>query len=343
MIAAWPGMGNVALIAASYLIQELGMTQGDELPPGDHFEVSEIAAKDGLVQPVRQPRGLFFHWKNPGESRDLVVFISEAQPSTGGIAYAEKLLSEARRLGVERIVTFASLASGLHPSQNPKVSGVATDDGTLELLRRAEVEPIPDGEIGGMNGLLLGVAARDGFPGIGLLAEIPFFAMRVPNPKAARAALSVFSVLAGIDISLESIDRQAAVVDQALIEAMEQIEAQGEGGDTSDTGEASDTTDSGERSASGEGDEGREPGDADNTGAPAPSDKHPDPDIPAEPPIRSPDGRVIDPASIANIERLFDAAKRDPNEAVKLKAELDRLGIFKRYEGRFLDLFKRAG
>ena len=42
------------------------------------------------------------------------------------------------------------------------------------------------------------------------------------------------------------------------------------------------------------------------------------------------------------IETLFQAAHGDRSKAVELKALLDRLGHFKRYENRFLDLFKKA-
>jgi len=45
----------------------------------------------------------------------------------------------------------------------------------------------------------------------------------------------------------------------------------------------------------------------------------------------------------AQIERLFEDARRDPAKAMPLKNELDRLGVFKKYEDRFLDLFRRAG
>ena len=31
MIAAWPGMGSVASIAALYLVRELNMTEGEDL------------------------------------------------------------------------------------------------------------------------------------------------------------------------------------------------------------------------------------------------------------------------------------------------------------------------
>jgi hypothetical protein len=49
-----------------------------------------------------------------------------------------------------------------------------------------------------------------------------------------------------------------------------------------------------------------------------------------------------DPATRARVEALFDAARSDRGKALELKAELDRLGLFKEYEDRFLDLFKRG-
>lgn len=308
MIAAWPGMGSVASIAALYLVRELNMTEGEELPPGGHFDVGEVEARQGIIAPVRLPRGRFFTWTNPGPGRDLVVFLAEAQPSYACLSYAEKLLDVAQRKGVERVVTFASLACGLHPSEHPKVSGVATDVAALDELRRAEVGPIADGQIGGLNGLLLGAAAARGLAGVGLLAEIPFFAMRVANPKAARAALSVFSVLAGIDVSLDALSRQAAAFDLAMAEAIERMRRESEVNEPEEV------------DVDGEGVE-PEP-------SPAPDAKQ---------------SAADEAAAIARIEELFELASRDVTHAVRLKQELDRQGVFGKYEERFLDLFRRAG
>ena len=44
----------------------------------------------------------------------------------------------------------------------------------------------------------------------------------------------------------------------------------------------------------------------------------------------------------ARIEGLFQRARQDRSMALELKSELDRQGLFKRYEDRFLDLFKNA-
>jgi hypothetical protein len=49
----------------------------------------------------------------------------------------------------------------------------------------------------------------------------------------------------------------------------------------------------------------------------------------------------LDPADERKLECLFSEAEQDRSRAYELKAELDRLGVFKDYEDRFLDLFKK--
>ena len=41
------------------------------------------------------------------------------------------------------------------------------------------------------------------------------------------------------------------------------------------------------------------------------------------------------------VESLFEQALRDRAKAFELKRELDRLGVFREYENRFLDLFRK--
>jgi uncharacterized protein len=49
-----------------------------------------------------------------------------------------------------------------------------------------------------------------------------------------------------------------------------------------------------------------------------------------------------DAATRARLEALFEAARADRGKALELKAELDRLGLFREHEDRFLDLFRRG-
>jgi hypothetical protein len=48
----------------------------------------------------------------------------------------------------------------------------------------------------------------------------------------------------------------------------------------------------------------------------------------------------VPPSAVQRIEELFTRAAGDRSKAFELKGELDRLGLFKQYEDRFLDLFK---
>lgn len=308
LIAAWPGMGNVAVIAASHLLRALRMRPVDQLPPRGHFDVNTVDVQNGVIVPPRLPRGAFFR---PVDGRgtgavDLTVFLAEAQPTTGAWAYAHELLEYAGRFAVQRVVTFASMASQLHPSKDPKVGAAFTGADLLDEARRLEVRPLEEGQLGGLNGVLLGAAVERNLSGICLLGEIPYFAAAVPNPKAARAVLDAFCLLAGIEIDLSPLDRDAATVDQALLKMLERLEEQGAPG-----------------FAEGEFDI-EPPLEESETEPPAPQDP------------------VLDLASRDRIERLFETARRDRSRAVELKRELDRMGVFERYEDRFLDLFRRA-
>jgi predicted ATP-grasp superfamily ATP-dependent carboligase len=310
LVAAWPGMGNVAVIAAGYLVHQLKMRQVAELPSRDHFDINEVEAKGGIIGPARLPRGVFFRWNNPA-GRDLIVFLGEAQPATGTYAYAHELLETAIGMGISRVLTFASMASGLRPGESPRVMGVATDADTLAELRRLQVRPLSDGQIGGLNGVLLGACAARGLTGECLLAEIPAFAAAVPNPTAARAALNVFSKLSGVEVNLDELNKHAAAVDKALVEAVERAERQESGDEEADEaiGEAGET----------------------------------EPEERVEKPEAASPEPKLDAPTRKHIEQLFDLVRKDPGKAPTLKEELDRLGVFKRYEDRFLDLFRRAG
>lgn len=300
-------MGNVAIIAAGYLVQQLGLEAVSEISASGHFDVSQVEVSNGRITPPRLPRSVFFRGKAPAGGRELIVFLGEAQPSVGGYAFAHQLLEQAVELGAERVVTFASMASQLHPSSAPKVYGAATTDETIEELRRLEVLLLKDGQIGGLNGTLLGAAYERGIPGFCLLGEIPFFGAGVPNPKAARAVLSVFAVLAGIDINLAELDKHAEVVDAALLDLLEQLKAQqAKGGDVPPL-----------------------------PGEPSEEEAQDVSGAPAEQP-------AMDNATRARIETLFDDARADRSKAMRLKTELDKLGVFEQFEDRFLDLFKRA-
>jgi proteasome assembly chaperone (PAC2) family protein len=294
-------MGHVALNAGVYLLAKLGMTAVAEFEVGELFDVDQVEVKQGVIQTVRKPRNRFFVWTDPNREHDLVVFLGEAQPPVGKYQFCRQVIGYARELGVERVFTFAAMATQMHPEHRSRVFGATTDPAGLGELQQLELELLEDGQIGGLNGVLLAAAAEAGLRGACLLGEMPHIFAQLPFPKASLAILEVFTTIAGIDLDLGELADQAKSVEQQLGDLLARVEAQ-------------------YRRQSGGGDEDED----------EPVGLQPEPDEDEEQHVDR--GRI---------EELFAEAARDRSKAFELKRELDRLGLFKEYEDRFLDLFKK--
>lgn len=313
LVAVWPGMGHVALLAGTYLVQQLEAQPVAELSAKEFFEVQDVEVKNGLAAPAKLPQSVFFEYRDPRGQRDLLIFVGQAQPSSGGYVLCQKIVEYAVQRGVKRFFTFAAMATQLELGTKPKVFAAATSAPTLRAVRRAKAEVLAEGQISGLNGVLLAAGAERGLQGTCLLGELPFFAVTVPNPRAARAVLEVFSDVSRLELDFTDLDRQAKQIEQELKQLLERMrraanEAAGEPGEEwkEDTDDEDD--DGGDSTPSGE--EASEPS--------------------------------LDARTLRRIERLFERASQDRSKALELKQELDRLGVFSQYEDRFLDLFRKA-
>lgn len=224
LVAVWPGMGQVALSAGYYLMAKLGMHQFAEFSSRELFEMDHIEVKGGMIRPGRLPRSRLFVWEDPKKKHDIVVFIGEAQPPVGKYAFCQKLIDFAQRLGVERVFTFAAMATQMHPEHESRVFAAATDEQSLEELKRLELELLEDGNIGGLNGVLLGVAAEIGLRGACLLGEMPHIFAQLPFPKASLAVLDVFATIAHLELDLSELREQSIAVEQQLGELLAKVE-----------------------------------------------------------------------------------------------------------------------
>jgi proteasome assembly chaperone (PAC2) family protein len=287
------------------------MTETDEFEGEEQFDVDAVEVSGGLLRPIQRPRNRFFSWTDPSGRHDLIVFVGEAQPPAGKYAFCRRLIDFARGRGVERVFTFAAMATHMHPARASRVFGAATDRANLDELKRLELAVLEGGQIGGLNGVLLGAAAAAGLNGACLLGVMPHIFAQVPFPKASHAILDAFTTLAGVQLDLTELARAGRDVEQQLGEILARVDEQ--------YGPAAPTETEGEEFADGEG--------ADEAA--------PEPDVP---PRRAPRHS----AARKRIEGLFEAAAQDQSKAFELKQELDRLELFKEYEDRFLDLFKRS-
>lgn len=226
LVAVWPGMGHVAISAGYYLMAKLHMDLFAEVSAQDLFDVDAIEIRDGILQPGQLPRSRFFVWRDPAGKHDLIVFIGEAQPPLGKHSFCQRLMQLAKGWGVERVFTFAAMATDAGLKDRPRVFCTASNAGLLEMLRPHGLVVLRHGQISGLNGVLLAAAVEAGIEGACLLGEMPHMFSQLPFPKASLAVLRAFQRISGVEIDLGELENQSAMVNEKLGELLAQVEAQ---------------------------------------------------------------------------------------------------------------------
>ncbi len=209
LYAAWPGMGNVALNAARFLVDSLEMEQIASIESPEFSFGEGIVIRDHIVLPLETPEYRFYAYRNPGDRGDLVVFTGDHQPyHPHGLLLSRLVLDVANRLGVRRVYTGAALACSISHMEFPSVWGGATHREILPELEALQIRLLEEGHVSGMNGLLLGVAKQMGLEGVCLLGELPYYTIGIDNPKASLAILEKLSLLWGIPFDTSSMNEE---------------------------------------------------------------------------------------------------------------------------------------
>ncbi len=222
MLAAWPGVGNVAMIVATYLERKLGFKELGEIEASRFFDPIGVLVKENVVEAPQFPQSKFYYWKNKGGGSDLVLVIGENQPVSKGYDLANCVLDVGLRFQVKRVYTCAAAMTRIHHTEPPRVLGVATSQSAAEDLKEYDLMQAGNLQIAGLNGLLLGVAKERDIESICLLGEVPVYATRIQNPMAALAVLRVLTKMLGIEVDMAELVQLA----RETKEKMKQVAAQ---------------------------------------------------------------------------------------------------------------------
>jgi proteasome assembly chaperone (PAC2) family protein len=226
LLAAWPGISNVAIIAAGYLLRKLDFKPLAEVDAPHFFDPIGVLVKDSLVESPQFPQSRFYYWKNEPGLKDIILFIGEDQPGSKGYEMTNLILDLGQKFQTRRIYTFAAALTRIHHSEKPRVwAATTTPDASAEL---AAHELVMGGnlQISGLNGLLLGVAKERNTEGVCLLGEVPSYASRIANPTAALAVINTFSHIEGIKVDVAELEQQAVEARQRMSQVA--AEAMGE-------------------------------------------------------------------------------------------------------------------
>lgn len=225
LLAAWPGIANVALIVATYLKRKLDFKELGEVEAAYFFDPIGVVVKNSVVEAPQFPQSQFYYWKNSGGGSDVILFLGEDQPATKGYELSNCVLDLALRFGVKRIYTCAAALTRIHHTEQPSVWGVATNQVVREDLEKYGLLQRGNLQISGLNGLLLGVSKERDIEGVCLLGEVPAYATRIQNPMAALAVLKVLATMLDLKVDMDELTQLAVETK----ERMKQVAAEAMG------------------------------------------------------------------------------------------------------------------
>jgi proteasome assembly chaperone (PAC2) family protein len=225
LLAAWPGVANVALEATTYLRDKLQCEEFAHIEAPSFFELTGVYVEKNLIQPPRLPENKFYYWKRRGKEGDLIIFLGESQPSTSGREFANMMLDVVEKFGVKMVYTCAAAIISHFPEQ-PRVWAAASDREVLDEMDKQGLVLKGDFFIAGMNGLLLSVAKEREIKGVCLLGETPRYLSEMRNPTASQAVLRVLTRLLKVEVDMTDMDNLAAQSRQQIEELIKESRRQ---------------------------------------------------------------------------------------------------------------------
>jgi len=202
MVASWPGIGNVSVMVATYLKRKLDFKELGEIEASGFFDPIGVVVKDSMVEAPKFPQNKFYYWENGGGGDDIILFLGEDQPVFKVYELANCVLDVAQIFQVKRVYTCAAALSQIHYAEQPGVWGVATTRRLADELEQHDLVRKGNLHIAGLNGLLLGVTKERDIESVCLLGEVPSYATRIENPKAALAVLKTLIRILNVEVDV---------------------------------------------------------------------------------------------------------------------------------------------
>ncbi|NNC88712.1 MAG: hypothetical protein HKN82_09680 [Akkermansiaceae bacterium] len=234
LLAAWPGMGNVGATAMAYMRATLGAKPLGEIDMSEQVAPQAVTVENGLVTLPEVAVNALYYLADPP-----LLFMESPENLEGppALELMSILLDFARSYEVSSIITGAAYALPVGHREKIRVLGAANQGPIRDRLVPAGVELMKDGQISGLNGLLLGFAGLRRIPAACLLATMPQYAVNIPNPKSSRAIIETLERLlevkvdmAGLNEAVEKMDESMDHIEKQIRMALNEGEAAPEGG-----------------------------------------------------------------------------------------------------------------
>ncbi len=216
----WNDGAQGASLAASFLGQAWDAERFADIDPEEFFDFQavrpQVALEDGVTRRIDWPETAFFHAAIAGTERDAMLVLG-IEPNLRWRAFTDEIVTLARELEVELVVTLGALLADVPHTRPSPVTGAASDPDLVRELGLAQSRY--EGPTG-IVGVLHDTCRAEGLPSASLWAAVPHYASLYASPKAALALCARLASLIGAELDLQDLERAAAVYEQQVSEAV---------------------------------------------------------------------------------------------------------------------------
>ncbi|MFH0737124.1 MAG: PAC2 family protein [Candidatus Micrarchaeota archaeon] len=206
VIMGFPGTGLVGSVAASQVVDSLGMAFGGYISSPEFAPLAAI--HDYKPMPAAR-----IHYS---EKHNIIVILSEMTiPIGSSLQVAERIYDFARGVGASTIISLGGISL---QDERKGVYVVSSDPGIVrDVISKKLAKPIKEGATTGVTGILLARGALEKFPITTILAES---SEEYLDPKAATNVLKVLMKMTGIEISTARLEKEAEEFSKDIKEAV---------------------------------------------------------------------------------------------------------------------------
>jgi proteasome assembly chaperone (PAC2) family protein len=217
----WVDGGEAATGTVRYLTEKLGARRFARIPV-DRFHVLQlpgqvslrpiVSIEQGLLREHHFPRNEFFHWTNPDEDNDLILFLG-TEPNLEWSEYANAIIDVAETFLTPRIYLLGGVLDKIPHTREPSVGCTCTSVELRKEMKDHAVEFTSYEGPGSFGTTLLHVCKKKGIEAVSFMARAayyPEFNILVPrNPKSILALARRLNSLLHLNLDLSDLNQQA--------------------------------------------------------------------------------------------------------------------------------------
>ncbi len=217
VLVGFPSLGLVSSIATNFIVRTLGLKRLAGISSPDFPPYAMV--QDGFPMPPVRIYGGDRQCDEDGENCEhLIVITAEFLPKMEMHHPMTQLILEwCEENEVETIVTMEGIA-GTDTEQSP-VWGVGSNPAMREMMEKYGIQPMDEGMVRGLSGIMLYEAAARG---INVLTLMGPARMDIPDARgAARLMEKVARMLPELDLDTEPLIKEAEELEKRMRSAMD--------------------------------------------------------------------------------------------------------------------------